>query len=64
MLSSEINNISILLHEFNLKNDIRNEEDEIFGPYLEEERQNLNFSIQSLYFFIQRSTRLWTLSQH
>ena len=52
MLSSEINSISILLHEFNLKNDIRNEEDEIFGPYLEEERQNLDFSIQSLYFFI------------
>ena len=43
MLSPEIDNISIPPHEFNLKNTIRNEEDEIFGPYFEEERQTLDF---------------------
>ena len=40
MLGSEIDNISMLLQEFNLNNAKRNSEDEILEPYFEEELDN------------------------
>jgi hypothetical protein len=43
MLTSEIDDIPILPQEFNLKNTKRNSENEIFGPYFEEELDN-NFN--------------------
>src|SRR5277367_2489609 len=43
MLNPEIDDISTPPQEFNLKNTKRNSEDEIFGPYFEEEPDN-NFN--------------------